>query len=89
MKKNNIYNTEYINSVGNGWNIAQKGCILLIVCIYVFFIWNYLYYHLIKIINEMSQSTAKNLRDLLIKQQLNSKIKFKGEPVNKIQPTRK
>ncbi|CAD8086236.1 unnamed protein product [Paramecium primaurelia] len=37
----------------------------------------------------MSQSTAKNLRDLLIKQQLNSKIKFKGEPVNKIQPTRK
>ncbi|CAK60256.1 unnamed protein product (macronuclear) [Paramecium tetraurelia] len=37
----------------------------------------------------MSQSTAKNLRDLLIKQQLNSKIKFKGEPVNKIQPNRK
>ncbi|CAD8178715.1 unnamed protein product [Paramecium octaurelia] len=37
----------------------------------------------------MSQQTAKNLRDLLIKQQLNSKIKFKGEPVNKIQPTRK
>ncbi|CAK87102.1 unnamed protein product (macronuclear) [Paramecium tetraurelia] len=37
----------------------------------------------------MSQQTAKNLRDLLIKQQLNSKIKFKGEPANKIQPTRK
>ncbi|CAD8197449.1 unnamed protein product [Paramecium octaurelia] len=33
----------------------------------------------------MSHQNAKNLRDLLIKQQLNSKIKFKGEPVNKIQ----
>ncbi|CAD8112362.1 unnamed protein product [Paramecium primaurelia] len=29
----------------------------------------------------MQQSTAKNLRDLLIKQQLNSKIHFKGEPI--------
>ncbi|CAD8053516.1 unnamed protein product [Paramecium primaurelia] len=37
----------------------------------------------------MSQQNARNLRDLLIKQQLNSKIKFKGEPVNKIQPNRK
>lgn len=37
----------------------------------------------IHIINEikMNQTTAKNLRDLLIKQQLNSKIRFKGEPL--------
>ena len=37
----------------------------------------------IHIINEikMNQTTAKNLRDLLIKQQMNSKIRFKGEPL--------
>ncbi|KAM3137544.1 hypothetical protein pb186bvf_010334 [Paramecium bursaria] len=37
----------------------------------------------------MSQSTAKNLRDLLIKQQLNSKIRFKGEPLKASQVNRK